>query len=197
MRTNVAPVIKGLLVAIAIVAVVGCSGQPLSTREKGTFIGTGLGAATGAIIGAAVGAPGAGAAIGGGVGALGGYAVGNEMQNRENANAQTQAQIQSQQKQLESQQQQIQQLKSQQRNRIAGGEGICADMQLRRVHSPLPRFFLWRDAPGSRCPRGRKALSAERVSARPPARSLAPRSAHRGRRGNRRRAGRRHRIRGR
>ncbi len=54
MRTNVASIIKGLLVAIAIVAVMGCSGQPLSTREKGTFIGTGVGAATGAIIGAAV-----------------------------------------------------------------------------------------------------------------------------------------------
>src|ERR1039458_2430306 len=81
-RTNVASLIKGLLVAIAIVAVVGCSGQPLSTREKGTFIGTGVGAATGAIIGAAVGNPLAGAAIGGGIGALGGYVVGNEMQNQ-------------------------------------------------------------------------------------------------------------------
>ena len=82
MRTNAVSMIKGLLVAIAIVVVMGCSGQPLSTREKGTFIGTGVGAATGAIIGAAVGNPLAGAAIGGGIGALGGYAVGNEMQNK-------------------------------------------------------------------------------------------------------------------
>jgi hypothetical protein len=111
-RTNVVSIIKGLLVAVAIAVVMGCSGQPLSTREKGTFIGTGVGAATGAIIGAAVGSPLAGAAIGGGIGALGGYAVGNEMQNRENENAQTQAQISSQQRQLESQQRQIQQLKS-------------------------------------------------------------------------------------
>jgi len=111
-RTNAASVIKGLFVAVAIAVVMGCSGQPLSTREKGTFIGTGVGAATGAIIGAAVGNPLAGAAIGGGIGALGGYAVGNEMQNRENENAQTQAQISSQQRQLESQQRQIQQLKS-------------------------------------------------------------------------------------
>ncbi len=70
----------------AIVAVVtflaGCS-QPLSTREKGTLVGTGLGAATGAIIGAAVGNPAAGAAIGGAVGAAGGALVGNELQNRE------------------------------------------------------------------------------------------------------------------
>jgi hypothetical protein len=111
-RTNVVSIVKGLCVAVAIVVVMGCSGQPLSTREKGTFIGTGVGAATGAIIGAAVGNPLAGAAIGGGIGALGGYAVGNEMQNRENENAQTQAQISSQQRQLESQQRQIQQLKS-------------------------------------------------------------------------------------
>jgi uncharacterized membrane protein len=104
--------IKALFVAIAIVVVAGCSGEPLSTREKGTFIGTGVGAATGAIIGAAVGNPLAGAAIGGGIGALGGYAVGNEMQNRENQNAQTQAQISNQQRQIENQQRQIQQLKS-------------------------------------------------------------------------------------
>jgi uncharacterized protein YcfJ len=111
-RTNAVSTIKGLFVAVAIAVVMGCSGQPLSTREKGTFIGTGVGAATGAIIGAAVGNPLAGAAIGGGIGALGGYAVGNEMQNRENENAQTQAQISSQQRQIEHQQQQIQQMKS-------------------------------------------------------------------------------------
>jgi uncharacterized membrane protein len=111
-RTNVVSIVKGLCVAVAMVVVMGCSGQPLSTREKGTFIGTGVGAATGAIIGAAVGNPLAGAAIGGGIGALGGYAVGNEMQNNENQQAQTQAQISSQQRQIESQQRQIQQLKS-------------------------------------------------------------------------------------
>ena len=60
----------------------GCS-QPLSTREKGTLVGTGLGAATGAIIGAAVGNPAAGAAIGGAVGAAGGALVGNQLQKRE------------------------------------------------------------------------------------------------------------------
>src|SRR5260370_2707880 len=40
-----------------------CSGQPLSTREKGGFLGGALGAGTGAIIGAAVGHPLAGAAV--------------------------------------------------------------------------------------------------------------------------------------
>src|SRR6201982_106871 len=112
-RRNAASVIKGLFVAVAIVAVTACSGEPLSTREKGTFIGTGLGAATGAIIGAAVGAPLAGAAIGAGVGGGGGYVGGNEMQHPAKANAHTQAQITSQQKEIESQRQQLQQMKSQ------------------------------------------------------------------------------------
>ena len=61
----------------------GCSGQPLTTREKGTLVGGVLGAGTGAIVGSAVGAPGAGAAIGGAVGAAGGALVGNESQNQE------------------------------------------------------------------------------------------------------------------
>ena len=91
-----------ILVACAMLVVfAGCSGEPLSTREKGTGIGALVGAGTGAIIGAAVGAPGAGAAIGGALGAGTGFVVGNAMQNQENANAQTQSQIQSQQQQIE------------------------------------------------------------------------------------------------
>jgi osmotically inducible lipoprotein OsmB len=65
-------------------ALVGCSGEPLSNREKGTFIGTGVGAAGGAVVGAAVGAPLAGAAIGGVAGGATGYAVGNHIQNERN-----------------------------------------------------------------------------------------------------------------
>jgi hypothetical protein len=74
-----------VLSAVALAAVVaGCSGEPLSTREKGTFIGTGVGAAGGAIVGAAVGAPAAGAAIGGAAGAATGFAIGNHIQNEQN-----------------------------------------------------------------------------------------------------------------
>jgi hypothetical protein len=62
---------------------VGCSGEPLSTREKGTLVGTGVGAAGGAVVGAAVGAPLAGAAIGGVAGGATGFAVGNHIQNEE------------------------------------------------------------------------------------------------------------------
>ena len=112
--TRISSALKVVFVVIAIVVIAGCSGEPLSTREKGTFIGTGVGAATGAIIGAAVGAPGAGAAIGAGIGALGGFAVGNHMQNEENQQTQTQSQINTQQQEIERQRMQIQQLKQQQ-----------------------------------------------------------------------------------
>ena len=104
----------GMLCLAVLIGATGCSGQPLSTREKGTLIGGGLGAATGAIIGAAVGAPGAGAAIGGAIGGVGGFAVGNEMQNREAQQAQTQSQINQQQSEIERQRRQIEQLKQQQ-----------------------------------------------------------------------------------
>jgi osmotically inducible lipoprotein OsmB len=66
-------------------SIAGCSGQPLTTREKGTLLGGAVGAGGGALVGAAVGAPGAGAAIGGAGGAVAGYAIGNHMQNQENS----------------------------------------------------------------------------------------------------------------
>ncbi len=106
---------KKLAAGVAALAIAlmfaGCSGQPLSTREKGTLGGGALGAGTGAIIGAAVGHPGVGAAIGGGIGALTGFGVGNALQNNEVQQQQTQSQIETQQQQLEQQRQQIQQLR--------------------------------------------------------------------------------------
>ena len=69
----------GAMVLAATLA--GCYGEPLSTREKGTLIGTGVGAAGGAVVGSAVGHPLAGAAIGGVAGGVTGYAVGNHVQN--------------------------------------------------------------------------------------------------------------------
>ena len=106
--------VAAFIIAIAmLVALAGCSGEPLSTREKGTGIGALLGAGTGAIIGAAVGAPGAGAAIGGALGAGTGFVVGNAMQNQEKQTAQTQSQLQSQQTEIEQQRREIEQMKSQ------------------------------------------------------------------------------------
>ncbi|HEX3409169.1 MAG TPA: glycine zipper domain-containing protein [Candidatus Binataceae bacterium] len=102
-----------VIAAAMLVALAGCSGQPLSTREKGTGIGALVGAGTGAIIGAAVGAPGAGAAIGGALGAGTGFVVGNAMQNQEAQTKQTQSQLQSQQSEIEQQRRDIERLKSQ------------------------------------------------------------------------------------
>ena len=99
---------------MASITLASCSGDPLSTREKGTLGGAGVGAVGGAIVGAAVGHPAAGAAIGAGLGGVTGYAVGNHMQNTENANAQTQQQVRSQQQQIEQQHRQIQQLQQNQ-----------------------------------------------------------------------------------
>jgi osmotically inducible lipoprotein OsmB len=78
--------VKLTIAGAAVIAIAGCYGQPLSTREKGTLAGGAIGAGGGAIVGAAVGAPLAGAAIGGVVGAGTGMAIGNSMQNNENRN---------------------------------------------------------------------------------------------------------------
>jgi phage tail tape-measure protein len=101
MKTSTTKTIACWLAVVMALGVTGCSGQPLSTREKGTGIGALLGAGTGAIIGAAVCSPGAGAAIGGALGAGGGFLVGNELQNQEASQHQTEAQINAQQREIE------------------------------------------------------------------------------------------------
>jgi len=102
-----------ILLAAAMLLASACSGEPLSTREKGTLGGGAIGAGTGAIIGAAVGAPGAGAAIGGAVGAGTGFAVGNAMQNQEVAQHHLQSDVSMQQHEIENQRREIQSLKQQ------------------------------------------------------------------------------------
>jgi phage tail tape-measure protein len=108
MRNSKFQIIAAALAALPFVW--GCSGQPLTTREKGTGVGAVLGAGTGAIIGAAVGHPAAGAAIGGGLGAAGGFAVGNHLQNQEYENARTRHALSSQQRELNSQRVEIRRL---------------------------------------------------------------------------------------
>jgi len=79
--------IRNILISTALAGTLllaACSGEPLTTREKGTIAGGAIGLGAGAIVGSTVGAPGAGAAIGGVVGAGTGYAIGNSMQNSEN-----------------------------------------------------------------------------------------------------------------
>jgi phage tail tape-measure protein len=69
--------------ALAGMILAGCSGGPLTTREKGAGIGALGGAAAGGIIGATVGNPGAGAAIGGALGLGAGALTGDDMQGQE------------------------------------------------------------------------------------------------------------------
>jgi hypothetical protein len=104
--------VKAGAVMPLILMLAGCSGQPLSTREKGTLAGGVLGAGTGAIVGSAVGAPGSGAAIGGALGAGTGLAVGNALQNQEVQQEQTGSQISHQQREIEQQRQDIERLRS-------------------------------------------------------------------------------------
>jgi hypothetical protein len=111
-KSNIGSMAVAALVLGAVLALAGCTGQPLSTREKGTLGGGVLGAGTGAIIGAAVGHPAAGAAIGGALGAGTGYVVGNALQNQEVTSQQQQGQINYQQREIQSQRRQIQQLQS-------------------------------------------------------------------------------------
>src|SRR5216684_421632 len=99
-----------LTVALALL-MAGCSGQPLSEREKGTLAGGVLGAGTGAIIGSAVGNPAAGAAIGGGLGALGGAAVGNELQNQQVRSQEEETALQKQQQELEANRRELERLR--------------------------------------------------------------------------------------
>src|SRR5579885_2769418 len=103
-----------VLAIVGALTIAGCSGQPLSTREKGTLGGGVLGAGAGAIVGAAVGHPLAGAAIGGALGAGTGYVVGSSLQNQQAASQQQAGQIQMQQQEIQSQRRQIQQLQQEQ-----------------------------------------------------------------------------------
>jgi len=107
MSQNIA---KLVFVLAATFFLMACSGQPLSTREKGTLFGGVVGAGSGAIIGSAVGAPAAGAAIGGAIGAGTGYVVGNALQNTEIAIRHNQTQLASQQRQIAAQRNEIRHL---------------------------------------------------------------------------------------
>jgi outer membrane lipoprotein SlyB len=97
-----------LAVGFAVTIFAGCSGGPMTTREKGAGIGALGGAAAGGIIGATVGHPGAGAAIGGALGLGAGALIGDYMQGQEQTNQQ---QIQQNQRVIESNRQETQRLR--------------------------------------------------------------------------------------
>src|SRR5919109_3186956 len=103
------------IIAMALALVVaGCSGGPMTTREKAAGIGGLGGAAAGGLIGAAVGHPGAGAAIGGGLGLGAGALIGDYMQGQEYTQyQQNQQQIQENQRVIEGNRQEIQRQRQQ------------------------------------------------------------------------------------
>jgi hypothetical protein len=102
-----------LIAALLIISAVGCSGGPMTTREKGAGIGALGGAAVGGIIGAAVGHPGAGAAIGGALGLGTGALVGDQMLGQEQKQADQQRQMDSNQAELDRQRRELDRLKKQ------------------------------------------------------------------------------------
>jgi hypothetical protein len=59
MNIGLKTVIALVLSFLMTLALIGCSGEPLSTREKGTLLGGAAGAGAGALVGGAVGHPGA------------------------------------------------------------------------------------------------------------------------------------------
>ncbi len=73
---------KRLLSVVSLVALLGGCAAPITQREKSTLTGGVLGAGAGALIGNALGHPGRGALIGGGIGALGGAAIGDQMEGQ-------------------------------------------------------------------------------------------------------------------
>lgn len=98
---------------LLIFTTVGCSGGPMTTREKGAGIGALGGAAVGGIIGAAVGHPGAGAAIGGALGLGTGALIGDQLQGQEQKQADQQRQIDANQAELDRQRREVERLKKQ------------------------------------------------------------------------------------
>ena len=109
---------KRILVTVValflIIALAGCQGGELTTREKGAGIGTVVGAGLGGIIGAAVGCPGCGAGIGAVTGLAAGALVGDYIQGQDKKTEATQTQIDQNQAEINRQRQEIQTLKKQQ-----------------------------------------------------------------------------------
>jgi phage tail tape-measure protein len=108
------PLLVIFVTAVMAGVLVGCSGGPLTTREKGAGIGALGGAAAGGLIGAAVGHPGAGAAIGGGLGLGAGALVGDQLQGQEIQNQRQDEQIRRNQAELDLQRREMERLKRQQ-----------------------------------------------------------------------------------
>ena len=99
-----------ILASCGLFLLTSCSGPP-SKRETGALGGAALGALAGAIIGNQTGNPAAGAAIGGALGGLGGAAVGDQIQARDQALEGEQQQLERQKEELARNRELIEELK--------------------------------------------------------------------------------------
>jgi len=98
---NARRVFFAVLSAILLLTAVGCSGGPLTTREKGAGLGVLLGAGTGAIIGSTVGHAAVGAAIGGPVGLIVGALIGDQLMGQGQKQNEQQRQLDANQVEIE------------------------------------------------------------------------------------------------
>lgn len=99
------------ILVLGLFSLAGCSGGPLTTREKGAGVGALGGAAVGGLIGSAVGHPGAGAAIGGGLGLGAGALVGDQLQGQENQNYRQDEEIRQNQAEIDRQRNELERLR--------------------------------------------------------------------------------------
>ena len=90
-----------LLSAVLLLTIVGCSGGPFTTREKGAGLGVLMGAGTGAIIGSTVGHAALGAAIGGPVGLIVGALIGDQLMGQDQKQNEQQRQLDANQVEIE------------------------------------------------------------------------------------------------
>src|SRR5213080_2795857 len=100
-----------VLLLAGTLAIVGCAGGPLTTRERAAGIGVLGGAAAGGLIGAAVGHQAAGAAIGGGLGLGAGALIGDQLQGQEIQNQRQDEQIRRQQSEIDRQRDDVERLR--------------------------------------------------------------------------------------
>lgn len=101
------------IVSICLLVLSGCSGAPLSGREKGVLTGGAIGSGLGAIIGNQSGNSGAGIAIGAAAGALAGGLIGNTADNTDAQNKALEERQRRQDEEIQRQRRELEELRRQ------------------------------------------------------------------------------------
>jgi outer membrane protein OmpA-like peptidoglycan-associated protein len=132
-----------ILTAFLALAIAGCAGGEITTREKGAGIGALGGAAAGGAIGAAVGHAGAGAGIGSLLGLGAGALIGDQLQGQENRQKEQQKAIDQQRTEIDQNRALIEELKR--RNIDARETNRGVTVNLPNVNFEFDRADLTRD----------------------------------------------------